>query len=165
MVNGCVRSNGRGVLYTRVQSVSSKTYKKNIVTYAMDVKIIRMPKSRLPELIDKARDSGLTFRDIRRRSGDQIPLSTLNALHKNKPPNPNLTIETILALAKGLGESPAVVFEAAIGRVAKGITDETVSQIFEDFCRLTAKEREDPKLMVILEMLNTEIQKRLDRDA
>lgn len=125
--------------------------------------MIRMPKSRLPELIDKARESGLTFRDIRRRSGDQIPLSTLNALHKNRPPNPNLTIETILALARGLGESPAVVFEAAIGRVALKLRDETLEQLLSDFQELPHGDRE--ALRVIIEMLRTEVTKRLDRNA
>lgn len=131
----------------------------------MSVKMTRMPQSRLPELIEKARESGLTFRKIRSRSGDQIPLSTLNALHKNRPPNPNLTIETILALAKGLGEAPSVVFEAAIGRVAPEITDETVGQLLEDLSSLSAKQREDPRLVVVLEMLKTEVQRLLDSDS
>lgn len=147
------------------RSVSSKTYNKSVLTYTLDVKMHSMPKSRLPELIDKARSSGLTFRDIRRRSGDQIPLSTLNALQKGKDPTPNLTTETIMALAKGLGESPTIVFEAAIGKGPTGIKDESLAQIFEDLLRLSARDRQDPHIVVILEMLRTEVQKRLDRDA
>jgi hypothetical protein len=147
------------------RGVSSKTYNKNVLAYTLDVKMHSMPKSRLPELIDKARNSGLTFRDIRRRSGDQIPLSTLNALQKGKDPAPNLTTETIMALAKGLGESPTIVFEAAIGKSATGIRDESVAQLFEDLLRLSPRDRQDPHIVVILEMLRAEIQKRLDRDA
>ena len=123
----------------------------------------RVPKSRLPELIEKAKKSGLTFRDIQRRSGGQLPLSSLNAWHKGRPPNPNLTVETILALAKGTGESPTVVFEAVIGKSSSTIKDETMEQLLEDFGRLSPRDRED--LRLIINMLKTEIQNRLDRDA
>lgn len=143
--------------------MSSKTYKDNVLTYKTGATIVRMPKSRLPELIEKARKSGLTFRDIRRRSGDQIPLSSLNAWHKGRPPNPNLTTETILALAKGMGESPVVVFEAVIGKSSPTLRDESMAQLLEDFGRLASRDRDE--LRVIIEMLMTEIQKRLDRDA
>lgn len=143
--------------------VSSRTDEKYALTYTLGSRILKMPKSRIPELIDKARDSGLSFRDIRRRAGDQIPLSTLNALHKNRPPNPNLTTETILALAKGLGESPTVVFDALIGKVSTGIRDESLRQFCEDFTKLPARDREELRPMI--EMLTTEVQKRLDRDA
>lgn len=143
--------------------MSSTTDEKHILTYTLGSKILKMPKSRIPELIDKARDSGLSFRDIRRRAGGQIPLSTLNALHKNRPPNPNLTTETILALAKGLGESPTVVFDALIGKVANGIRDESLKQFLEDFGTLSARDREE--LRPTIEMLKTEVQKRLDRNA
>jgi len=147
--------------------VSSKTYKENVLTYTVGAKMSSMPKSRLPELIEKARKSGLTFRDIRRRSGDQIPLSSHNAWHKSRPPNPNLTTETICALAKGMGESPTEVFEAVIGKgTATGtIKDESLRQVLEDFGRLSSRDQNDPLLRAILEMFRTEIQKRLDRNA
>ena len=127
------------------------------------VTMLRMAKSRLPELIEKARKSGLTFRDIQRRSGGQLPLSSLNAWHKGRPPNPNLTVETILALARGMGESPGIVFEAVIGKTSTALKDESMEQLLEDFGRLSPRDREE--LRVIIEMLRTEIQKRLDRDA
>lgn len=120
-----------------------------------------MPKSRLPELIQKALDSGLSFRDIRRRSGDKVPLSSLNAFHKGRPAEPNLTTETICALAKGLGESPVTVFEAAIGRSVTGVKDESLRQTLEDFSSLPAKDRDELRLTI--EMLKAEIQRRLDR--
>lgn len=145
--------------------MSSKTYKKNVLTYSVDVTMPSMPKSRLPELIEKARKSGLTFRDIRQRSGDQIPLSSLNAWHKGRPPNPNLTSETILALAKGLGEPATVVFEAIIGKTSTGLADETLAQILEDFLGLPARVKNSERLQFLIEMLRAEVQKHLHRDT
>lgn len=124
-----------------------------------------MPKSRLPELIDKARATGLSYRDIQRRAGGdkQIAHSTLYAAHKGE--SENLTLKKILALAKGLGESPTTVFEAAIGKISVPLEDESLRQVLEDFSRLPKRDQHDPLLRAIVEMLRAEIQKRLDRDA
>ena len=142
--------------------MSSKTDKKNNQTYSLDITISSMPKTRLAELIDKALRSGLTFRDIRRRSGDQLTLGSLNSWHKGDK-NPNLTTASILALAKGMGESPTTVFEAVIGRESKTALSDSTRQWLEDFDRLTAKDRNE--LKPTIEMLRAEIQRRLDRDA
>lgn len=139
--------------------------KKIIKSYSEDIRIRTMPKSRLPELIDKAKSAGLSYRDIQRRAGGekQIAHSTLYAAHKGD--SENLTLKKILALAKGLGESPVTVFEAAIGRSHTELKDEAVRQVLEDFERLPARDQHDPLLRAILEMFRTEIQKRLDRNA
>lgn len=124
-----------------------------------------MPKSRLPELIDKVRATGLSYRDIQRRAGGdkQIAHSTLYLAHKGE--SENLTLKKILALAKGLGESPTTVFEAAIGKTPVPLEDEALRQVLDDFSRLPKRDQHDPLLRAIVEMLRTEIQKRLDRDA
>ena len=124
-----------------------------------------MGKSRLPELIDKVKAAGLSYRDIQRRAGGetQIAHSTLYAAHKGE--SDNLTLKKILALAKGLGESPTVVFEAAIGKQPAELKVESVRQALEDFSRLPQRDQNDPLLLAILEMFRTEVQKRLDRDA
>jgi hypothetical protein len=145
--------------------VSILSNKKVIKSHSVEVRIASMPKSRLPELIDKAKASGLSYRDIQRRAGGekQIAHSTLYAAHKGE--SENLTLNKILALAKGLGESPITVFEAAMGKSPTELKDETVRHVLEDFSRLSLKDQNDPLLRAILEMLRTEIQKRLDRDA
>ena len=122
-----------------------------------------MPKSRLPDLIDKAKATGLSYRDIQRRAGgeSQIAVSTIQLAHKGQ--SDNLTLNKILALARGLGESPTVVFEAAIGKVSTGVRDESFRQLLEDFARLRPRDKDE--LAPIFEMLRTEIQKRLDRNA
>lgn len=124
-----------------------------------------MPKSRLPELIEEAKSAGLSYRDIQRRAGgaSQIAISTIQLAHTGQADN--LTFKKILALARGLGKSPIVVFEAALGKTSTGIKDESVRQVLEDFSQLPAKDQNDPLLKAILEMFRTEIQKRLDRDA
>lgn len=138
--------------------------RKIIQSYSSQVRIQPMPKSRLPELIDKAKSAGLSYRDIQRRAGgdSQIAVSTIQLAHKGIADN--LTLNKILALAKGLGESATVVFEAAIGRPSNGgVKDESFRQLLEDFSRLPARDKED--LRTIIEMLKQEVQKRLDRDA
>lgn len=122
-----------------------------------------MPKSRLPELIDKAKSAGLSYRDIQRRAGgeSQIAVSTIQAAHRGR--SDNLTLSKILALAKGLGESSIVVFEAAIGRVSNGTKDESFRQLLDDFARLSARDKQE--LGPIIDMLRAEVQKRLDRNA
>jgi hypothetical protein len=139
--------------------------KKVIQSYTSEVRIASMAKSRLPELIDKAKAAGLSYRDIQRRAGGetQIAHSTLYAAHKGE--SENLTLKKILALAKGLGESPITVFEAAIGKAPSDLKDESVRQVLEDFSQLSPRDQNDPLLRAILEMFRTEIQKRLDRDA
>ena len=121
-----------------------------------------MPKSRLPELIDKAKASGLSYRDIQRRAGGegQIAVSTIQLAHKGVADN--LTLNKILALAKGLGESATVVFEAAIGKSSNGVKDESTRQFLEDFSRLPARDKQE--LAPTLEMLKAEVQRRLDRN-
>lgn len=145
--------------------VSILSNKKIIQSNITEVRIRTMPKSRLPELIDKAKAAGLSYRDIQRRAGGekQIAHSTLYSAHKGE--SENLTLKKILALAKGLGESPSVVFEAAIGKSPTGLKDETVRQVLEDFSRLSLRDQNDPLLQAILEMFRAEVQKRLDRDA
>lgn len=122
-----------------------------------------MPKSRLPELIEKAKSAGLSYRDIQRRAGgeSQIAVSTIQLAHTGQADN--LTLSKILALARGLGESPIVVFEAAMGKISTGSQDESFSQLLEDFTNLPTRDKNE--LTVVLEMLRTEIQKRLDRDT
>ena len=142
--------------------MSIGTDEKHVQTYTLRSSITRMPKSRLPELIQKVLESGLSFRDIRRRAGNQIPLSTLNSLHKGRVAMPNLTTATILALAKGTGCSPTEVFEATIGRTTIAVKDESLRQLVEDFATLPTRDREE--LKPILEMLKAEVQRRLDRN-
>lgn len=142
--------------------MSSRTDKKSNQTYTLEYNISPMPKTKLAELIDKALKSGLTFRKIRSRSGNQITLGSLNTWHKGDK-NPNMTTASILALAKGMGESPTTVFEAVIGRESKTALSDSTRQWLEDFDRLAPKDRNE--LKPTMEMLRAEIQRRLDRDA
>lgn len=147
---------------TREGGLSIVSNRKVIVSYTSETRISAMPKSRLPELIDKAKSAGLSYRDIQRRAGGegQIAVSTIQSAHKGQ--SDNLTLNKILALAKGLGESSTVVFEAAIGRVSNGTKDESFRQLLDDFARLSARDKQE--LNPIIEMLKAEVQKRLDRN-
>lgn len=156
-------SESNGTYYrARGDDLSIVSNKKVIKSYSSEVRISSMPKSRLPELIDKAKSAGLSYRDIQRRAGgeSQIAVSTIQSAHKGIADN--LTLNKILALAKGLGESATVVFEAAIGRTSNGVKDETFRQLLDDFSHLPVRDKED--LRTIMEMLKQEVQKRLDRN-
>lgn len=144
--------------------MSSNLTNKNVIeSYTSRVRIFPMPKSRLPELIEKAKSAGLSYRDIQRRAGgeSQIAVSTIQLAHTGQADN--LTLSKILALARGLGESPIVIFEAAMGKISAGVQDEAFRQLLEDYTKLPKGDKDD--LGTIIEMLRSEIQKRLDRDA
>ena len=148
---------------TPEDGLSIVSNKKVIQSYTSEVKISAMPKTRLPELIDKAKSAGLSYRDIQRRAGGegQIAVSTIQLAHKGFADN--LTLNKILALAKGLGESATVVFEAAMGKPSNGVKDDSFRQLLDDYSRLPARDKGD--LSAIIEMLKAEVQKRLDRNA
>ena len=137
--------------------VSTKKYDLDRRSDIFSDTVRLMARTGLPQLIDKALASGLSFRDIHRRAGGTPSLSTLNLLHKGR--QTNLTVESVVALAKGLGESPTVVFEAAVGRSPNVIRDESLKQILEDFAKLPARERDE--LEVLIESLKHQIQVRL----
>jgi hypothetical protein len=48
-------------------------------------------------------------------------------------------VEKILGLAKGLKESPTVVFEACAGELYPGLNDASVAQLLSDYSELGAK--------------------------
>lgn len=59
------------------------------------------------------KEKRVSYRELARRSGEQISASTVGDILKGKNANP--TIEIVLALAKGLGEPADRVFAAACG--------------------------------------------------
>lgn len=124
-----------------------------------------MPKSRLPELIERAmRNLDLSYREIehrsRRGSEEGISSNYVQELHRGHKQG-NLTIAKIIALARGLGESPITVFEAVSGKLHTGVHEKSLAQIIEDYAELPVRDREELKLMI--ELLRKEIADRKAR--
>jgi transcriptional regulator with XRE-family HTH domain len=123
-----------------------------------------MPKNtELGALIKRVREEkGITYEEISRVSGGLISKNYVHNLEKGSLDNKRMVVgsDRILGLAKGLGESPSVVFEAVIGVTAKNSTprDETLKQMLEDYSNLSARDRDELKLL--LEMLRKEIYER-----
>lgn len=138
---------------------STKKYDLNREKYDLSDNVRGMARSGLPQLISKALASGLSFRDIHKNSGRKVSLGQLNSWHKGT--SANMTVETVVALAKGLGESPTVVFEAVVGRSPNVLRDDSLKQILEDFTTLSARDHDE--LEVLIDCLKHQVQKRLRR--
>lgn len=123
-----------------------------------------MPKNtELGNLIKRVREEkGITYEEISRASGGLISKNYVHNLEKGSLANKRMVVgsDRILGLAKGLGESPTVVFEAVIGMTPKNSLprDETLKQMLEDYSELPSRDRDELKLL--MEMLRTEIYKR-----
>lgn len=129
--------------------MSIVSYKKFAIADAACDSIKPMPKVTIPDLIGKRVDSSvpkaqrMTYEEIASSSGGRISSSHVNDLRNGKKDPRKLTAEKIVGLAKGLGEHPTVVFEAAVGDLYTGLKDASVAQVVTDFLELPAKERGD----------------------
>lgn len=129
--------------------LSILTYEKIAIADAACDSIRPMPKVTIPDLIGKRVDPSvpktqrMTYEEIAQSSGGRISPSHINDLRNGKKDPRKLTAEKIVGLAKGLGEHPTVVFEAAIGDLYAGLKDASVAQVITDFLELPAKERGD----------------------
>jgi hypothetical protein len=66
-------------------------------------------------------------------------------------------------LAKAFGESPLVIFEAAMGRPQTQLRDESLEQLLSDFSGLSSKDRDE--LQYIVDHLHRQIQERKERSG
>ncbi len=112
-------------------------------------------QSAIAELIENC---GLSYRDIERASGGKIKFNTISDYKTNPHPNPEL--DTILALAKGMGVSPSIVFEAFCGtRPGRlGVRSDYLREALEAYEALPQTDRE--QLSTTVEMLIGEIMRR-----
>lgn len=140
--------------------------KKVATANVTDIRMRRMPKNHpLAELIGSRVDEGvpdrMTYDDIAKRSGGRISGNYANELRNGKKDPSKLSVSKIIGLAKAFGESPVVIFEAAMGKPQTQIRDESVLELLSDFVELSAKDREE--LRYILEHLHQQVRDRKDR--
>lgn len=141
-------------------SLSNKNYATRNERYVFSSSMSPvMPKVGLPELIDRYLKAGGSFRDIQKESGGKLKLSSLNRWHKT--PRANLTVESIVLLAKALHLSPTVVFEATAGTSDTIVLSDSLKNTLADFESLSA--RAQAELEPLIESLKQQVEKRLHR--
>jgi transcriptional regulator with XRE-family HTH domain len=105
------------VQYTTENDVSTKLNKDNSVLNTFTVMLSHVVKSQptaFQELLAWAKSQGRSYRVIEERGGKAITFSNIgNLVKKGSAANPNL--DTIVALAKGIGVPVAVVVDALMG--------------------------------------------------
>lgn len=108
-----------------------------------------MPKVTIPDLIGRRVDPSvpkaerLTYEELAERSGGRISATHINDLRLGKKSPRKLTVEKLIGLAKALGDSRLVVFEAATGELGAELKDATVAQVLADFSEIPARDRGD----------------------
>jgi hypothetical protein len=126
-----------------------------------------MPKVSLSDLIAKRvgpsvpKATRLTYEEIAERSGGLISATHINDLKVGRRDPKRLTVEKILALAKGLHESPVVVFEACTGELYPGLNDATVAQLLSDYSELRSKGRANTDLEFAMRLLREKVEQAL----
>lgn len=121
-----------------------------------------MPKSQLQEFLSArigARPK-LTAAEVAQRGG--IAESYISHLKSGTKDASSLTVDAIMRLAKGMGESPLTIFKAATGKYKSGLKDESLQQILEDFSELDSKARGEMEF--VIDQLRRMIRERSDRN-
>jgi hypothetical protein len=122
-----------------------------------------MPKSQLREFLNArvGPKPKMTAMEVSERGG--IAYSYISELKNGHKDADSLTVDAIVRLAKGLNESPTVVFLAAIGKLDAGLRDEDIQQTLEEFSRLDKKSRNELEFMH--EQFRKMIRDRLTRNS
>lgn len=122
-----------------------------------------MPKNHpLADLIARRVDPGvpnrMTYEEIGKLSGGRISGNYANELRNGKKNPASLSVRKIIGLAKAFGESPVVIFRAAMGEPQTQLRDESLEQLLNDFSDLPAKDRQE--LRYIVNHLHEKVQER-----
>lgn len=116
----------------------------------------------LAELIGTRVDEGvpdrMTYDDIAKRSGGLISGNYVNELRNGRKDPRKMSVVKIIGLARAFGDSPIVIFRAAMGEPQTQILNESMQQLLSDFSELSAKDRQE--IDYILNHLHAEIQRR-----
>ena len=158
-------------LYNESESVSIAANKKVATANVTDIRMRSMPKSDagkrhpLAELIAARVDEGaqnrMTYEEIARRSGGKISGNYVNELRNGIKDPSKMSVGKIIGLAKAFGESPIVVFKAAMGQPQTQLKDESLEQTIMDFAELPARDREE--LRYIYDHFHAQVQERKNK--
>lgn len=105
------------------------------------------------------KEKGLTHKDVERLCNGEITASTVNKIINQGMEN--LTAQTIVALAKGIGETPESIFKRIIGNsnIAEPAPD--IAALFYKYGQLTEEDRDE--LKSLLEVVDNEIERKRRR--
>lgn len=122
-----------------------------------------MPKNHpLADLIARRVDPGvpnrMTYEDIAKKSGGKISASYVNELRSGIKDPAKMSVGKIIGLARAFGDSPVVIFRAAMGEPQTQLRDESLEQLLNDFSDLPSRDRQE--LRYIVNHLHAQIQER-----
>ena len=125
-----------------------------------------MPRTHpLAQLIASRTDPGvpnrMTFDELATLSGGRISGNYANELRNGKKDPASLSVRKIIGLAKALGESPTVIFDAAMGKPQTQLRDESLEQLLNDFSELSTRDRQEVRYIV--DHLHAQIQERKEK--
>lgn len=153
---------------TKMTVVSIPANKKVATANVTHIRMRRVPRTQphpLAEIIGSRVDEGvpnrMTYDEIAKRSGGKISANYVNELRNGIKDPAKLSVIKIIGLAKGLGESPVVIFRAAMGQRQTHLGEESAEQVIADFSELPAKDREE--LRFIYDHFRAQVQERKDR--
>lgn len=152
-----------GELYNETMSLSIVAKKKFSIEKDNCDSISEMAKSQLRDFLNVriGTKPKMTAMEVSERGG--IAYSYISELKNGHKAGDSLTVDAILRLAKGLRESPLVIFKAATGTLESGLRDEDIQQTLDEFSRLNTKSRNELEFMH--EQFRKMIRERLDRDT
>lgn len=149
-------------------SVSIPANNKSATANVSDIRMRSVPKNHpLAELIGSRVDDGvdgrLTYDEIERRSGGRISASYVNELRNGRKDPLKMSVIKIIGLARAFGESPVVIFEAAMGRPQTQLRDKSAEQLLIDFMSLSARDRDE--LRYIYNHFHEKVQEKVNRNS
>lgn len=132
-----------GALYNEIMPLSIVAKQKFSIEKINRDNISEMPKSQLRDFLNAriGPKPKMTAMEVSERGG--IAYSYISELKNGHKPADSLTVDAILRLAKGLRESPLIIFKAATGNLESGLRDEDLQQTLEEFSELDKKSRNE----------------------
>jgi len=148
--------------------VSIPAKEKIAVANVSDIRMRRMMSKTHPLAkligahVDEGVENRMTYDDVETASGGRISASYTNELRNGKKDPLRISVLKIIGLAKAFGESPAVIFDAAMGHPQTQLRDKSVEQTLIDFSSLSARDREE--LRYIYNHFHEKVQEKLNRN-
>lgn len=89
----------------------------------------------------------------------------ISDLKTGKRPPENVTVDIIVKLADGMGESPVTVFNLARGEVTADPQEERLRQVLRDYEKLDKQQRADLDAEFLIKELRNRIKRKLHSDS
>lgn len=105
----------------------------------------------------------LTATEISQTGG--LSQTHISDLKRGKRPPENVTVDIVVRLAEGMGESPVTIFNLARGEATADPQEDRLRQILRDYEKLTTRQRDEIDVDFLIRELRNKIRKKLYGDA